>query len=158
MEVIQLNLGVDFVYYFFGWLLIIDDKDDSKAFIFTLKNPHGVEPTRYMKRRESYYAFRCYPHYGPIFGNYYWSYDIFINDNCNRENSCSINNVVSMHMQAILDIWVHYLWILIVPNILIDSQYWIMKYLHIINCVLIEVILLIALVWKLWYECIDCVF
>ena len=45
-----------------------------------------------MKRRASDDALRCYPHYGPIFGNYYWSYDIFINDSCNRENSCSINN------------------------------------------------------------------
>ena len=66
--------------------------------------------------------------------------------------------MVSMHMQVILDIWVHYLWILIVPNILIDSQYWIMKYLHIINCVLIEMNILITLVWKLLYECIDCLF
>ena len=28
-------------------MIIIDEsKDDDKAFIFTLKNPHGVEPIR----------------------------------------------------------------------------------------------------------------
>ena len=27
-------------------------KDDDKAFIFTLKNDHGVEPTRFMKEKK----------------------------------------------------------------------------------------------------------
>ena len=52
-----------------------------------MKNPHGVEPTRYMKREESEYAIKCSPDCGPIFGD-----DIYIDDNCNEENSCSINN------------------------------------------------------------------
>ena len=62
--------------------------DDSKAFIFTLKNTHGVEPTRYMKREESEYAIECYSDYGPVFGKS----DLHIADNCNEENSCWIDN------------------------------------------------------------------
>ena len=34
-----------------------------------MKNPHGVEPTRYMKRKESREAINCYPRGGPVFGN-----------------------------------------------------------------------------------------
>ena len=33
-----------------------------------MKNPHGVEPTRFMKRKESNCAIKCIPGYGPIFG------------------------------------------------------------------------------------------
>ncbi len=69
------------------WHSIVEWKDDDKAFIFTLKNPHGVEPTRYMKRQKSRYAIKCDPDYGPVFGA-----DIFINDGCDKENSCSIYN------------------------------------------------------------------
>ena len=68
-------------------IIIAESKYDDKAFIFTLKNPHGVEPTRYMKREGSRCAIRCNPRYGPIFGS-----DIYIRDNCNREDSCIINN------------------------------------------------------------------
>ena len=53
-----------------------------------MKNPHGVEPTRYMKREESRYAISCIPKSGPIFGDY----DIHIYDNCNKEDSCFIDN------------------------------------------------------------------
>ena len=56
-----------------------------------MKNPHGVEPTRYMKRENSRYAIECHPHYGPRFGDYYDN-DIIILDKCNKENSCLINN------------------------------------------------------------------
>ena len=63
-------------------------KNDDKAFIFTLKNPHGVEPTRYKKREESKYAIDCDPYYGPIFGDS----DICINDNCNERDRCLIYN------------------------------------------------------------------
>ncbi len=41
-----------------------------------------------MKRKDSEYAIKCYLYDGPVFGYY----DICIRDNCNRENSCSINN------------------------------------------------------------------
>ena len=34
-----------------------------------MKNAHGVEPTRYMKRKESRCAIVCGPIYGPSFGN-----------------------------------------------------------------------------------------
>ena len=47
--------------------MIDKEKDDSKAFIFTLKNPHGVEPTRYMKRKDSEYAIYCDFCIGPNF-------------------------------------------------------------------------------------------
>ncbi len=64
-----------------------------------MKNPHGVEPTIYKKRKESKYAIRCNSRCGPIFGNYndnnsffcyYDCSDIYIGDNCNEENSCCI--------------------------------------------------------------------
>ena len=52
-----------------------------------MKNPHGVEPTRFMNRKGSYGAIYCYPNDGPIFG-----YDIFIREHCNKKNICSIRN------------------------------------------------------------------
>ncbi len=52
-----------------------------------MKNAHGVEPTRYMKRKESEHAIQCYPGDGPIFGD-----DIYIGNNCSKEDSCSIWN------------------------------------------------------------------
>ena len=56
-----------------------------------MKNAHGVEPTRYMKREESEYAIECDPDYGPIFSGSY-DYDICIVNNCNGWR-CSIGNV-----------------------------------------------------------------
>ena len=56
-----------------------------------MKNVHGVEPTRYMKRKESYYVIGCNPKSGPKFGKNYHE-DICIGENCNEEESCSINN------------------------------------------------------------------
>ncbi len=67
-------------------------KDDDKAFIFTLKNPHGVEPTRYKKYRNDYFAIVCNTNYGPSFID-----DMFIGDNCNRENSCWVSNNDGTH-------------------------------------------------------------
>ena len=52
-----------------------------------MKNPHGVEPTRFMKRKESKYAIECDPDDGPVFGN-----DICISDNCNNGDNSYINN------------------------------------------------------------------
>ncbi len=52
-----------------------------------MKNAHGVEPTRYMKRKESDKAIRCRQDCGPIFGN-----DIHIGDHCNKEYYCFIEN------------------------------------------------------------------
>ena len=56
-----------------------------------MKNAYGVEPTRYMKRNESNWAIKCNPYDGPIFGNYD-GYNIYIDDHCNRTESCYIKN------------------------------------------------------------------
>ncbi len=56
-----------------------------------MKNPHGVKPIRFMKKVDSMYAIECNPKYGPKFyGD--WYYDIYINDDCNKKNSCYIRN------------------------------------------------------------------
>ena len=69
---------------------IIDiSRNDSEAFIFTLKNPHGVPPTRFMKRKESDCTIYCNPNNGPIFGNENIYSDISITDNCNENSSPS---------------------------------------------------------------------
>ena len=56
-----------------------------------MKNAHGVEPTRYMKRKESDWAIECSSNCGPVFG-YDNGSDIYIFDNCNEEYSCFIDN------------------------------------------------------------------
>ena len=56
-----------------------------------MKNAHGIEPTQFMKRKDSRKAIDCNPLCGPRFGNYDGS-DIYIKDNCNRENNCYIYN------------------------------------------------------------------
>ena len=53
-----------------------------------MKNPYGVEPTRFMKRKESEHAIECNPSRGPIFG----PLDMQIADKCNEENECHIHN------------------------------------------------------------------
>ena len=55
-----------------------------------MKNAHGVEPTRFMKKKESKTAILCNPNRGPIFGNNYP--DIIIADNCTKESSCWITS------------------------------------------------------------------
>ena len=56
-----------------------------------MKNPHRVEPTRYMKRKGSKYAIGCDYDDGPRFGNDDIS-DIYIGDDCNEEYHCFTNN------------------------------------------------------------------
>ena len=56
-----------------------------------MKNPHGVEPTRFMKREESNRAIYCHSVYGPTFGDIYHS-DMHIDDYCSFEDSCSLYN------------------------------------------------------------------
>ena len=51
-----------------------------------MKNPHGVEPTRFMKRIYCYYAIVCRPYDGPIFGN---DFHMIIRNNLSL---CSILN------------------------------------------------------------------
>ena len=53
-----------------------------------MKNSHGVEPTRFMKKEENEYTIECDSSNGPIFG----SVDIYIDDKITEENSCSILN------------------------------------------------------------------
>ena len=48
-----------------------------------MKNPHGVEPTRFLKKKNDNDAICCYPDRGPIFG---YGHDIIIRDNCNRND------------------------------------------------------------------------
>ena len=52
-----------------------------------MKNPHGVQPTRFMKKRNNHFAIVSNTNYGPRF-----SIDMAIGDNCNRENSCWVSN------------------------------------------------------------------
>ena len=47
-----------------------------------MKNRHGIEPSKFMKKKDPNIAICCYPNYGPIFG---FDNDIGIYDNCNRE-------------------------------------------------------------------------
>ena len=61
------------------------------AFIFTLKNPHGVPPMRFNRRKGIEYAIRCHPQYGPVFGTYCYQ-DICIGNYCDHPNSCYIDN------------------------------------------------------------------
>ncbi len=56
-----------------------------------MKNPHGVEPTHFMKRKGSEYAIECNSRSGPIYGSM-WNIDLMIGDHCNEENSCFIYN------------------------------------------------------------------
>ena len=65
------------------------NRNDDKAFIFTLRNPHGVEPTRFMKKKESQHAILCSRASGPLFGTDRG--DIVIGNNCTQENSCWIS-------------------------------------------------------------------
>ena len=71
-----------------------------------MKNPHGVEPTRFMKRKESSSAIGCFCFHdikGPIFGSQQrerrgndfvisFNNDLYIGDSCNREQQCYIHN------------------------------------------------------------------
>ena len=70
---------------------MIGVEDDDKAFIFTLKNPHEVEPTRFMKRKKCPLAICCNPEWGPTFGNIL-NFDIGIWGDCNIESNCFIDN------------------------------------------------------------------
>ena len=78
--------------FFLSFIIIGVIKNGLNSFIFTLKNPHGVPPTQYMKKEDSKCAILCDPENGPIFGNNVISADIFIGNNCNEEDSCFINN------------------------------------------------------------------
>ena len=62
-------------------------KDDSQTFVFTLKNPHGVEPTRFLKKKNGSSVLFCNSKLGPCF-----AHDISICDRCNIEKSYTLCN------------------------------------------------------------------
>ena len=45
-------------------------KSDSDAFLFTLRNPHGVAPTMYKVTNDGNYAYYCDSYSGPVFGRW----------------------------------------------------------------------------------------
>ena len=53
-----------------------------------MKNPHGVEPTRFMKKNDDMKSITYDSSFGPIFGKE----DIYISYKCNKEDSCYIYN------------------------------------------------------------------
>ena len=53
-----------------------------------MKNPHGVEPTRFMKREGSEHVIKCDSHCGPMFGES----DIYIDCLYDNKENCIINN------------------------------------------------------------------
>ncbi len=71
------------IYYINISIIIGEWKDDDKGFIFTLKNLHGVEPSKFMKKKDNNRAICCNPSNGPIFG---YGTDIGICGNCNIKN------------------------------------------------------------------------
>ena len=66
-----------------------------------MKNAHGVEPTRYMKKETSKTAIQCLSNYGPIFGNN--TSDIAIANECNEEGSCYITEPSYFQYECHLD-------------------------------------------------------
>ena len=47
-----------------------------------MKNRHGIEPSKFMKKKDNNKALYCDPYYGPMFGS---GEDIGIFDNCNDD-------------------------------------------------------------------------
>ena len=63
-----------------------------------MKNPHGVEPTRYIIVNNSAYSIRCSPKWGPVFGGLVFCYSsvvMFIHDHCNKGNDNFISSADS---------------------------------------------------------------
>ena len=72
--------------------MIDGTKNDSDSFIFTLKNPNRVSPSRYMKTDDDNKSITCIASKGPIFGDS----AICICENCNTKDN-SISNVNSSY-------------------------------------------------------------
>ncbi|CAF4159273.1 unnamed protein product [Adineta steineri] len=81
--------------YIFGgytsvsWTSAGQCENDKAAFLFTLRNPYNIPPTKYTIKCD-HVANAIYDHngYGPIFGS---GHDIIISDNSNRNNSSYSN-------------------------------------------------------------------
>ena len=54
-----------------------------------MKNRHGIEPRKFMKKKDNHRAIYCDPSCGPRFG---YGTDIGINDNYNNDNGGWTNN------------------------------------------------------------------
>ena len=88
--------------------MIDGTKNDSESFIFTLKNPHGTSPSRYTRRVGYSCSITCDSSCGPLFGftydhydgSYSYFFDICINDDCNKKNSCYIDNDGSLQYEC----------------------------------------------------------
>jgi len=66
----------------------VEDKS-RLTFLFTLTNPHGIVPTKYiLHNNKIMYAIRCIPTYGPTFGG---GHDLYICDNANISVGSYIN-------------------------------------------------------------------
>ncbi len=61
------------------------EKKDDDAFIFTLKNPHRVEPSRYFSNKEMKGTICCNHNFGPHFGDEFVGLVVF--EKCNEEKS-----------------------------------------------------------------------
>ena len=58
-----------------------------------MRNPHGVEPTRYMKRKKIENDFELGNVFGPILFNYAYAHsDICITEKYRKKNICIIDN------------------------------------------------------------------
>jgi hypothetical protein len=81
-------------------------RDDSlNSFLFTLKNPHGIDPTRFkLKSGSSSNTIHCDSRW-LIFGN---GHDLYVVDNCNASSSPSnlngsFENTTQINGQCVLD-------------------------------------------------------
>ena len=58
-----------------------------------MRNPHGVEPTQFMKKEDNDDTIKCDSNDGILFCNGQLSgSDLYIANNCNRENRCWVGN------------------------------------------------------------------
>ena len=70
-------------------------KSDPAAFLFTLTNPHGIQPTKFLKNPNKGYSIVHLKEHGPGFGGvvtnkqHYKDIQIFKNANQNNNSACS---------------------------------------------------------------------
>jgi hypothetical protein len=68
-----------------SWKSAVTSDNDSSAFLFSLKNPRGAAPTKYV-RNTSNYAIYSNPNYGPTFGG---GHDIYVD--ASHTSGCYLN-------------------------------------------------------------------
>ena len=74
-------------------MIVLDTlRKDKESFLFTLKNPHGVPPTRFKNTKSNTTSIEGNNFFGPLFGADRARYDINICDCCNKPNGCWIIN------------------------------------------------------------------